>query len=128
MSVFRGITSGSIPSRSQKVCLKIFTRSFVSKADHTLTVWDQLNIAKTFGMDQVWILNVGDLKLVEIPLDYFLSIAYDSDQWGHNSVTPWLRAWAARDFGEEFSEEVADVMGVYSVSSRPLANVKSMLK
>jgi len=78
-------------------------------------VWEQLNIAQTFNMTQVWILNVGDLKLTEIPLNYFLSIAYDGDMWQRNSVTPWLKAWAAREFGEEVADEVAHVMGTFSV-------------
>ena len=78
-------------------------------------MWEQLDIARSFDIDQIWILNVGDLKLTEIPLDYFLSIAYDVDRWGRNSVTPWLKEWAARDFGTEFAEEVAWVFGTFSV-------------
>ena len=66
-------------------------------------------------MKQIWILNVGDIKLLEIPLDYFLSIAYDGDRLQRNSVTPWLKAWATRDFGEAVADEVAHVMGTYSV-------------
>lgn len=86
----------------------------VTRTD-ALAVWEQLNIAQTFNMKQIWILNVGDIKLLEIPLDYFLSIAYDGDKWQRNSVTPWLKAWATRDFGEAVADEVAYVVGTYSV-------------
>jgi hypothetical protein len=82
---------------------------------HLSVVREQLNIAESFNITQVWILNVGDLKLLEVPLDYFLSIAYDSSKWSKTDVTPWIAAWAERDFGKEYAEEVAQVFGTYSV-------------
>jgi len=42
--------------------------------------------AYEFGIRDCWIVNVGDLKLHEVPLSYFLSLAYDFDKWG--SVNP----------------------------------------
>ncbi|ORX37574.1 hypothetical protein BD324DRAFT_622478 [Kockovaella imperatae] len=77
-------------------------------------MWEQLDIAQAFDINQVWILNVGDLKLTEIPLDYFTNIAYDSSRWGRNSVTPWMKEWATRDFGPEYADEVAHVLGTFS--------------
>ena len=41
-------------------------------------MWEQLNVAVSFDMTEIWILNVGDLKFLESPLEYFLSIAYDA--------------------------------------------------
>ena len=79
-------------------------------------VWEQLDIAQAFDISQVWILNVGDLKLTEIPLDYFLNIAYDSSRWGRNSVGPWIKQWATRDFGPEYADEIVHVLGTFSVS------------
>ena len=98
-----------LPAYAVAIC------GFRTAGTDPLAVWEQLNIAQTFNMTQVWILNVGDIKLLEIPLDYFLSIAYDGDKWQRNSVTPWLKAWATRDFGEAVADEVAHVMGTYSV-------------
>lgn len=94
---------------------KSMSYPLISYAGVDQTVWEQLHIARTFNMNQVWILNVGDLKLLEVPLDYFLTIAYDADRWPRNSLTEWLEAWAARDFGEEVKEEAAWVMGTFSV-------------
>lgn len=79
-------------------------------------MWQQLNLAYHTDIHQIWILNVGDLKLLEIPLDYFTSLAYDWDTWGaRNALAGWMRQWAAREFGAEVAEQAAEVLGVYSV-------------
>ena len=75
-----------------------------------------MTIAHAFNTTQVWILNVGTLKPLELPVEHFLSLAGDVEAWEINSHERFLRLWAAREFGEEVSEEVADIMGKYSVS------------
>ena len=70
-------------------------------------------------MDEIWILNVGDLKFLETPLEYFLSIAYDGQNIGRQSLLPWLRAIATRDYGEQYAGEIAEIMALYSVSRFP---------
>lgn len=78
--------------------------------------WDQMNIARSFNTTQIWILNIGTLKPLEMPTEWFLGLAWDFDRWERNSWKRWLREWAAREFGEEWKEEVGDIMGKYSVS------------
>ena len=75
-----------------------------------------MTIAHAFNTTQIWILNVGTLKPLELPVEHFLSLAWDVEAWEINSHERFLRLWAAREFGEEVSEEVADIMGKYSVS------------
>ena len=38
--------------------------------------------AYEYGVRDVWLVNVGDLKFHEVPLTYFLELAYDYDKWG----------------------------------------------
>lgn len=80
------------------------------------TVWEQLHIAHTFRTDKIWILNVGDLKMLETPLEYFMNIAYDSERWPRGSLVSYLTEWAEREFtlGEK-SSEVADIVATHSV-------------
>jgi len=80
-------------------------------------VWEQLNVALSFKTDTIWILNVGDLKTLEIALEYFLDIAYDAPRWPRTSLTEYLAARAERDFGVEgdAAKEVADIIGTYSI-------------
>jgi hypothetical protein len=78
-------------------------------------VWEQLNVALSFEMTEIWILNVGDLKFLETPLEYFLSIAYDGKANPRGSMVSWLKTIATRDFGHQYAAEVAEIMALYSV-------------
>lgn len=64
-------------------------------------VWEQMCMAYEYGVRDVWIVNVGDLKGNEIALEYFLTLAYDYDTWGSghiNSWTDYLDQWFMRTF------------------------------
>lgn len=67
-------------------------------------------------MTEIWILNVGDLKFLETPLEYFLSIAYDAPAIPRGSLIDWLSDIACRDFGDDVAGEIAQIMALYSVS------------
>ena len=47
-------------------------------------VCDQMSIAEVYGVDDVWIVNVGDLKPMELDILYFLDLAYDYETYGIN--------------------------------------------
>lgn len=66
-------------------------------------------------MTDIWILNVGDLKFLETPLEYFMQLAYDSDRWPLGTASEFLRYTAERDFGERHAAEIADIWALYSV-------------
>jgi hypothetical protein len=76
-----------------------------------------MNVATTFNTTEIWILNVGDMKMLEVPLEYFLNLAYDSPRWPLNTLTEYFATWAARDFGlgRDGAYEVADIMGHYQM-------------
>src|SRR5208283_1857563 len=38
-------------------------------------IWDQMTLARQYGADRLWIVNVGHLKGYEFPLGYFLDLA-----------------------------------------------------
>ncbi|MCL2802164.1 MAG: glycosyl hydrolase 115 family protein [Treponema sp.] len=44
--------------------------------------WEQVCMAYNYGIRDVWIVNVGDLKFNEVPLAFFLELAYDFEKWG----------------------------------------------
>lgn len=75
--------------------------------------WEQMSMAYDYGVRQIWIVNVGDLKPMELPLTYFLDLAYDFDTWGQpNRTEEYLRRFVEREFGgfyrpnAELSEEL----------------------
>ncbi len=49
---------------------------------HIARTCEQMSQAYEYGIREIWIVNVGDLKPQEFPLSYFLDLAYDIDKWG----------------------------------------------
>ncbi|RYP30523.1 hypothetical protein DL767_006200 [Monosporascus sp. MG133] len=76
---------------------------------------EQMHLAYEHGADRIWIVNVGDLKPLEIPLTHFLDMAYDINKWSLDNVSDWTRAWAAREFGSEFAADITDIMTRYGM-------------
>lgn len=74
-----------------------------------------MQLAYARKADRIWILNVGDLKPLEVPINHFLDMAYDAKKWGYDSVPLWLKSWATREFGEEHSDDIAAVMSTYGM-------------
>ncbi|EHL02261.1 hypothetical protein M7I_1690 [Glarea lozoyensis 74030] len=76
---------------------------------------EQMHHAYERQADRIWILNVGDLKPLEIPINHFLDLAYDAEKWGQGSTSEWLKAWASRDFTPELSDRIAKVVSTYGM-------------
>ena len=64
-------------------------------------VWEQMTTAYESGIRRLWIVNVGDLGFNELPLSYFLKLAYDYDSWGitaKDSTERFLAEWLKKYF------------------------------
>ncbi|MEO8593474.1 MAG: glycosyl hydrolase 115 family protein [Candidatus Solibacter sp.] len=73
-------------------------------------VWEQMNLALEYGADRIWIVNVGDLKPMEFPIDFFLSFARDPKRWPKEKIGEFTRLWAEREFGSGHAVEIADLV------------------
>lgn len=76
---------------------------------------EQMKLAHAYKADRVWIVNVGDLKGLEIPINHYLDLAYDIDLWDYNSTPKWLQLWATREFGPQQASAIASVVDKYGV-------------
>jgi len=88
------------------------------------TVWDQMSIAYDYGVEGVWIVNVGDLKPMEMDMSYFLDLAYDYEYYGtegEKRLEDYKKNWARQQFGrkngtglsDEDCDEVASLISRY---------------
>ncbi len=77
-------------------------------------VWEQMNLAYHYGADRIWIVNVGDLKPMELPIDFFLNMAWKPENWPKEKSSEFTRLWAERQFGPEFAPEIADILSKYT--------------
>ncbi|HEX7618569.1 MAG TPA: glycosyl hydrolase 115 family protein, partial [Verrucomicrobiae bacterium] len=62
-------------------------------------IWDQMSLAKQYGADRVWIVNVGHFKGYELPTEFFMSLAWDASRWNGGNLGEFTRRWATREFG-----------------------------
>ena len=77
-------------------------------------VWEQMNLAHKYGANQIWIVNVGDLKPMEFPIEFFLDFARRPEEWPAESLQDYTSRWAAQQFGEKFSDEIAEIISEYT--------------
>ncbi len=77
-------------------------------------IWEQMSLAKQYGADRIWIVNVGHFKGYEFPLEYFLALGWDTGRWTAANTAEFTRLWAAREFGPERAADIADLMAKYS--------------
>ncbi|ADG87080.1 conserved hypothetical protein [Thermobispora bispora DSM 43833] len=75
--------------------------------------WEQLHLAYRYGIDRLWVVNVGDLKGEELPLQFFLDYAWDPDRWPLERLGEWRRRYAAQNFGPEHADEIAEILDRY---------------
>jgi hypothetical protein len=73
-------------------------------------VWEQMHLALEYGADRIWIVNVGDLKPMEFPIEFFLSMARDPARWPKEKLGEFTELWAAREFGQAHAAEIADLV------------------
>jgi Glycosyl hydrolase family 115/Gylcosyl hydrolase family 115 C-terminal domain len=77
-------------------------------------VWEQMNLAYHYGADRIWIANVGDLKPMELPITFFLSLAWNPNRWGKEHIEEFTRLWAQQQFGSAHAAEIADILSKYA--------------
>ena len=75
---------------------------------------EQLHEAYASGIDRIWIINVGDLKPKEVPIDFIMDYAWNPDAVKPGDELPWLERFSASIFGEEYAKETADLIAKYS--------------
>ena len=77
-------------------------------------VYDQMSLAKQYGADRIWIVNVGHFKGLELPMQYFMDLGYNSGRWNNQNLGDYMRQWAAQQFGPDHAADIADIMDKYS--------------
>ncbi len=85
-------------------------------------IWEQMHLAYRYGADKIWIVNVGDIKPMELPISFFLEYAWDPEKWIEDNLTRFYQQWSAEQFGERYAEEISDILiryAQYSAMRKP---------
>lgn len=71
-------------------------------------VQDQMTTAYEYGVQEIWVTNVGDVGTQEFGLSYFLDLAYDVETYGcHGEVSTeqYTKDWVQKQFASLFGRE-----------------------
>ena len=78
----------------------------------TQNMWEQLTLAADYGLDRMWILNVGDLKPMEYPITLFMDMAWNPRIVSVDNIKGHTYAFCRQVFGEEQAEEAARILNL----------------
>ena len=61
------------------------------------------------GMQRFWMVNVGDIKPAEVEFEFCMELAWNVNAWTPENAWKFSRWWAAKTFGEDLADEMADI-------------------
>lgn len=73
---------------------------------------EQMRLTYDYGVDRLWILNVGDLKPMEYPITLFLDMAWNPAKFNAPEITNHIRNFCAQQFGDKQAEEAARILNL----------------
>lgn len=76
-------------------------------------MWEQLNLTYDYGVDKLWVLNVGDLKPMEYPITLFLDMAWNPKKYDADHITDHTLDFCRQQFGESQASEAARILNLY---------------
>ncbi|HEY1194528.1 glycosyl hydrolase 115 family protein [Flavobacterium sp.] len=76
--------------------------------------WEQMDLAYQYGVDKIWIVNVGDIKPMEFPIEFFLDMAWNPEKFNAGNLQEYYTNWSKENFGNQFSEEIAEILKLYT--------------
>ena len=76
-------------------------------------IWDQLTLTYQYGVDKLWVLNVGDLKPMEYPITFFMDFAWNPKRYDASNLMEHPRKFCAQQFGKSQGCEAARILNLY---------------
>ena len=77
-------------------------------------MWEQLSLAYDYGISRMWILNVGDLKPMEYPIQLFMDMAWNPRAVTVDVVGSHTEPFCTAAFGPEEGPEAARLLNLCS--------------
>lgn len=77
-------------------------------------VWEQMTLSYDAGVDRLWILNVGDIKPMELPMSFFLDLAWNPRAIAAADLPGYYVHWAAQQFGPAHAGEIGAMLALYT--------------
>lgn len=81
-------------------------------------IWEQMNLTYRYGVKELWVVNVGDLKPMEYPIQFFLDMAWSPDNFNENNLLQHTEDFCAMQFGQKYAKEAARLINTYTKFNR----------
>lgn len=80
---------------------------------------EQMCMAYEFGVQDLWIVNVGDIATNEFPLNFFMDLAYDYQKYSADEMTgtAYTKLWTETQFAgltADQKSEIEDILNGYT--------------
>jgi hypothetical protein len=73
----------------------------------------EMSKAYAYGASLLWVFNAGDIKPAEMEIEFAMDLAWDVSAWPPDNAHAYVKSWAARTFGEQFAEPIAQIKEEY---------------
>jgi hypothetical protein len=77
-------------------------------------VWEQMHLAYEYGVKNIWVVNVGDIKPMEFPISFFLDYAWNPHAWNEDNLSSYYTSWSAAQFGQQQGAAIGKLINTYS--------------
>jgi hypothetical protein len=77
-------------------------------------IWEQMNLAYEYGANRIWIVNVGDIKPMEFPIQFFLDFSWNPEKIKKDELNAYTAKWAEEQFGKTYATEIARILSAYA--------------
>lgn len=77
-------------------------------------IWEQMTLCYEHDVRQLWILNVGDIKPMEYPIQFFLDLAWNPEAMKVSDIRAHTVKFCKTQFGPTYAEEIANLIDLYT--------------
>lgn len=76
--------------------------------------WEQMRLTYAYGVKEIWLVNVGDLKPMDLPINFFLDYAWNPDNITASDLPGYYTSWADAQFGGHYAREIGEILALYT--------------
>lgn len=78
-----------------------------------MLMYEELKKAYDAGADRYWLLNVGDIKPMEMEMQHFFDMAWNLSAFTYENVNRHQAAWLASIYGKKYQRDFQQILDTY---------------